>query len=253
MIRTLFLTVSVLALMFSVSPARADMFPTTVKIFKSMSYTQTTPTEVVPESRPYSFLAIGQGVDISSFYVVFPTSGKTDPVRVSEVDYSFLVSYLYLSPLNTAYPSGTYTVRFQNYDEPRVTFNLPLTDRAFPAAPKVKNFAATQTIDASKDFVLKWNKFTEAGSKGKVLVAIRYEGSKSAYAFFERGLGNPLPGTAEGITIPAGTLSSDETYTLTISFALFDFRGTTEGIINGCGTQSTLSLTIKTVEGSPAP
>jgi hypothetical protein len=258
MIRT-FLSCLVLAVVAAGSPVHAEPPLAEVTLFKTAAYRQKSATEVVGlDGRPYSFTADAKILKTqlaSNMIVVMPNGGKISASTLLDFtefqELLFPVQFRSLGVLNTSYPFGTYSIRLEFFTRSSaVTLPFQIKSRAFPAAPKLANYAAAQQIDATQPFALKWNRFTEAGPNDLITLEITETCGCTKpvdRSFFTA----PIPAGATGITIPANRLEPGTAYDVKLAFLQVDQRVVADNAISrGAGTGSTLVAAIRT---APAP
>ncbi|HEY6226827.1 MAG TPA: Ig-like domain-containing protein [Verrucomicrobiae bacterium] len=159
------------------------------------------------------------------------------------------------SALNTAYPEGAYTLRFDQTNETErvITFNLPTAPTVIPM---IENYAEAQVIDASKDFTLRWNAFSPLPAGGIVRVVIVDEFANRIFLGPNQCVPRTLDPSATSVVIPAGYLRAGFNYTGQLIFTENYYSSTTDvPKMNGNGfVQRTTSFTLKAVNGSvPIP
>jgi hypothetical protein len=148
-----------------------------------------------------------------------------------------------------AFPDGTY--QFTIFDN---TISVMLPDgAALPNPPALSNYAADQSIDASKDYSLGWQPFITGGVVDLISVSLISD-TNGATVFKTGDYGCPgaLDGTATSVTIPANTLSSNTTYRAEFEFVkvyTFDTTSVAKSALLA-GTESDMAATISTGSAS---
>ena len=174
-------------------------------------------------SEPYLFVA-GVIEDsttsvFSSGTVYLPVSGTESMIYDSEDDmWLFGDVEDSFSTLTSYYPTGTYTIRLTKSAGQPFSISFNLSSSTLPPAPVVGNYSALQSIDPSQDLVLSWGSWSGGTSSDYIFVEID---NASGNALFVRddSSSSPLRGTATSVTIPAGTLAVNQSYTLSVTFA----------------------------------
>jgi hypothetical protein len=117
---------------------------------------------------------------------------------------------------NSTYPVGAYVFTVQaTTSNQTVTLNLP--SGAQPNAPRVANYGAAQSVDASQPFTLSWDAWSDGTAADFIQVEV---GSQFRTPdVFEAGA---LNGAATSVVIPAATLAAGQSYDASILFV----RGT---------------------------
>lgn len=123
------------------------------------------------------------------------------------------------SSLNATYPAGTYTMTFDTENDGFTSVSLSLPAASFPTAvPQIANFAMAQAIDAEADFVLSWNAFTGATGEDHYELSVNDENGFEVFSSLDVGT---------SVTIPAGTLSAEQSYEASLRFVHELGRNTT--------------------------
>ena len=141
---------------------------------------------------------------------------------VMNLPYSLIPGHLVLSScgitnlaaFDAAYPNGDYLFSVQSpgsNQQITVTFPGSLTQ---PAAPRLTNYLAAQTVNAALPFTLAWDSF----SGGTTADYIYVEVNGGLFATPGMGSAGALNGTATNATIPAGTLQPSHQYSGDITF-----------------------------------
>jgi hypothetical protein len=176
-----------------------------------------------------------------------PVSTVPIPPKPQAGSYNLSLALDNQTALEGTYPNGTYTFQAQSPTFSRsYAVNFPTT-LAMPAAPHVKNYTAAQAINPNQDFVLEWDDFTSHSSAGVIYVEV--------YGYFRTpALGEPtaLTAAAKSVTIPAGTLSANNTYSVGITF--YDYVQTENSThLSLAYRGATTELEIRTSDGSGMP
>lgn len=163
------------------------------------------------------FLDLGDGGSITSATVTTP--GGTNLTMTAEGDssYHFSFSTDNLLELNTQHPSGTYTFNVVTTHNGNLNIPLLLSGDTYPNVPRVSNYSAAQSIDATTGFTLTWDAFTGGTAGDFIQVSISDESDNQVYDSGSPGSG--LDGTATQVAIPAGTLSAGQHYHAEVMFA----------------------------------
>lgn len=123
-----------------------------------------------------------------------------------------------LESLDAAYPNGSYSMAVSLNSGGPKTVNLPLNPSPEPPAPKVANHAALQNFDPAQPLAIQWNAFAGAGEMDSIQLTVTEQGGVTAYVAPNR-CANILLGVADTMhTIPAGTLRTNVTYELELTF-----------------------------------
>lgn len=192
-------------------------------VSKGASYQQTSASDPVPASEmPFFFGAFAQGPDAgpaaTAGSVTLPNATTKNLAPAP------LGGFLYYadepaseSALDTAYPEGSYTLRFlQTGQAERV---VPMSMPAFLVpVPKIANYAEAQAVKPAQDFTLRWNAFTGAGANDTVSLIVADPMGKVVFQAPDQCVPRELPVTATTIVLPANSLQNDKTYQATLAF-----------------------------------
>jgi hypothetical protein len=153
--------------------------------------------------------------------------------------------------LDFIFPSGTYNLTLHTVNDGVQSVDLELTSSAYPNAPVIQNFAATQAWDSTQPLTLQWNPMS-GGTTSDIIVL--YVESENA-CFVETpdiGVTGALDGTATSFTVPANTLPPGRNLELEIAFIKALTNDTTQypGVISASGIASVTAIEIQTL-GEP--
>jgi hypothetical protein len=125
--------------------------------------------------------------------------------------------------LDAAFPAQDYALQARDFTQPdaqqvveQVVFTLPAA--AYPPVPRVTNYDAAQAVNAAADFTLGWEAFTGATTNDALSLLLEDAEGNAVFEAPDACAGRPLPATATAVTIPAGTLASNRTYTASLTF-----------------------------------
>lgn len=201
-------------------------------VLKGESLVQTSTAAPSAEgAAPYFFRGFADGTGDGVF-----TGGRlTLPIGVSIPlsrsdsgdQLEFADGFVSVAALDSAYPSGSYTVRLDTVHDgsPSAVMVLPTT--AMPNDPHVANFTEAQSIDASASFVLRWDAMTGGLATDYIQVQIDDSQGNSVYSSPDPGAVGSLNGLSTSVTIPAGVLTAGKSYSAQIMFARIASMNTT--------------------------
>ena len=227
-------------------------------IYKRQVYVQTNEAAPVLKCCPYVFDAI---VELTSSNSVSSATVGLSNSPARPLENGFEAEFLPLrwvslncavfpdqNALDTTWPDGDYTFSIFGATDGAVTSTLNLSGNDYPAQPPhIQNFAEMQSVDASKDFTLRWDTFVGGTTNDFCFVLLkraRDETPVSNTPFI--GEPNALDGTIGEIVIPAGTLVPSEDYDVYVRFDKVVARNTTSypGVVGhasyACGTHVSL-------------
>lgn len=170
---------------------------------------------------PYNFGAgtiLASNRTANSITVTLPTGSISNlvPNPFRPELYSLFATHTNLTTFNTTFPSGNYVFNVQAAaSNQTVTVNLP-SSLSQPAAPRISNFAAAQSVVATQSFQLMWDAFPGGTAADRIWVDI---GDVFRTPDFDAP--GALIGTATSVTIPANTLQPNSNYVATVSFYRF--------------------------------
>lgn len=162
------------------------------------------------------FLDLNDGGSISSATVT-PPGGGTLTLTTDGDNYNFRYNAESLLDLNTVHPNGTYTFSIVTTHNGTLTVPLTLTGDSYPSVPRVSNFGAAQTINASQNFTLTWDAFSGGTSGDFIQVIIQDEFNNTVLE--SDGPGEGLDGTDTQFTIAANSLEAGKRYHVELMFA----------------------------------
>jgi len=182
-------------------------------------YNQTnTAAPVLDPEFPYNFGAstiLASNRTANTITVTLPTGSISNlvPNPFRPELYSLFATRTNLTTFNATFPSGNYVFNvLATASNQNVTVNLP-TSLAQPAAPRIANFAAAQSVVATQSFQLTWDAFPGGTTADRIWVDV---GGVFRTPDFDAP--GALNGTATSVTIPANTLQPNSNYVTTLSF-----------------------------------
>ncbi len=139
-----------------------------------------------------------------------------DPMhRYRPASYQFKDDLASAESLDTAYPDGTYTMSLGTTSDGLRSISFDLVAPAYPNAPWVSNFDASQQVNAEEDFLLQWGSFIGATTNDAIEVEIW---SDPATRVFRAPDAIPFSSTNTSLVIPRGTLQDGRTYVVFLVF-----------------------------------
>jgi hypothetical protein len=156
--------------------------------------------------------------------------------------------------LDASFPSGNYTLRFGQLNQPERV--VPMTLPPIPSTvPRIANLAAAQSIDSAQNFTLSWNAFNAAGSGNYIVVVLSDSNGETAFMAPNPCIPRPLASTATSVVIPADTLKPGVTYDGLIQFGK-NFYSASNAIPNMFGDGRVMRSTyfkVQTKSGTNVP
>lgn len=188
---------------------------------KLKSFRQDGPTAVDQHAYFAGFFAELSGIGtVTRLDLDIPGRGVETNVGEYYFDFRELeseVSFAEADDLDRIFPPGEYELVFQTAHDGEQTMRLAIGAGNYPNAPTVLDFAATQAIDGSKPFTVRWDPMT--GGTSADFIELFIEGELACY-FETPFAGEPgaLDGTATSVTIPAGYLPPGRTLECELAF-----------------------------------
>jgi len=218
-------------------------------ISKYLSYQQTSATDVIPRaSSPALFsVAISSpnlGPVVTNGSVTLPDNSQ----RVLANQGGFYVFTDFSDSeamLNANYPSGGYTLRFQQTGQPERVVDMAMADPP-TATPMILNYAEAQGIDATKNFTLQWNAFTPQVPGAFLLLVISDAAGHLVFMAPNPCIPRALDPTATSIMIPTNYFSPGATYTGQLVFGVAFYSQTdTNGMLGYGAAQKSTSFSLQ--------
>ena len=225
-------------------------------INKNTSHEQTSAADPGPAAQsPFLFGSIVQspsgGPPVTAGSVTLPDNTGHDLEGLGGT-FFFSTNPPTQAALDSAYPAGSYTLRFTQTGQPErvIAMTIPALG---PPVPKIANFSAAQAVDATQDFTLNWGPFTGAGANDFIDLVVSDDLGGVAFQAPDLCVPRNLLVTATSITIPASTLKTNQTYMATLSFGHV-FYFSTNAVPQMAGSGSILRSTRFTIDtGSGGP
>lgn len=205
---------------FTIAPVFSSS--TLNSVIKEVVYQQTTTSAPTTGADPYTFMAFGTSLGSVTGPAGSSVAGPYTLAAGSYTGYEYFgLYYPSVTSLNAAYNDGSYTLA----DGTAVS----LTGDAFPTAPQVTEVnGATPTWNAQGQLVLNpqiantitWTAYPGSFATGEELFLVN--GNQDSVSIdqvaFGPGSGSLAPSSFTTYTIPAGTLTSGNTYTGSIQY-----------------------------------
>jgi len=191
-------------------------------LLKGQTFIQTSAGAPVA-SGPSNFVmqAEGDGQMMGSLTNMTFTKPNSQVVSLSadgESSYRFDQNFSSMTDLNTAFPSGTYTVTMQTVNDGQRAIQLSLTGDVYPDTPHISNFTAAQAVVPSQDFTLTWDAWGGGTVQDIVQVRIVDSSDNDVFSSPEQGQPGALTGVSTSVLIPARKLRPGQTYGVELLF-----------------------------------
>jgi hypothetical protein len=189
---------------------------------------------------------------VTNGLVTLPNARTVAPELDFGDAFDFAAAYSSQAQMDSFFPNGNHQVRFDTVHDGTRTFNFNLTGNAYPNAPQIVNFAATQSVNPSNSFVLSWGAFTGGTVSDFVMLEIQSDDDSSGGGEFETpNVGEPgaLNGTNTSVTIPAFTFAPGRRYRGELLFVKVGQVDTTTypGVIGASGYFTVTSFELQTL------
>ena|GEM_PF-6146927 len=168
---------------------------------------------------PYLFQAIigpSAPTYVSAATVTTPASVVHTMTLDATMNFEFTNGVASQSALDTAYGTGSYTIKYTGITDGQVSVPVSLGSDNFPPAPSVSNVLSAQSLNATNDFLVTFAP-DSTGTDFAQLTVVDGNGSvvfRTEPIYY--GLG--LSATNTSIDIPADTLSPGTSYTGLLQF-----------------------------------
>ena len=120
--------------------------------------------------------------------------------------------------LDTRYPDGPFRFTINAVQDGQKVIGIPLTDNAYPPAPRIANLSQLQLVNAKGYTVVHWDAF--AGGNAADFIQLRIEETDGDLVFETRDFNEAgaLDGTATHAILEPDTLKPGTTYEATLRF-----------------------------------
>jgi hypothetical protein len=224
-------------------------------ITKILQYKQISATEVVPGSELHGLFSTlvaspSAGPSVTAASVTLPNDTRKDLAGLATF-FNYSEQADTESALESAYPAGTYTIRFNQTGQPErvIPMNMPPTPAAIP---KIANFSDAQSVNAAEPFTLQWNAFAPAGQRAYIMLILSDELGNVVFMAPNPCIPRTLEPSATSIVVPANTFKPGSTYNGILQFGI-TFYSSTNTIPQMAGYGSvwrTTDFTLKTAGGT---
>ncbi|MBN1404695.1 MAG: hypothetical protein JW942_09555 [Opitutales bacterium] len=204
-------------------------------------------TSAIGGEGPYAFGYEVNETSTSLFSAVTATApGKTaQSFSYSDGSWGLMSNFSTLEALNTASPTGTYTIRLTRKTGGTVSETLSMTSAArnFPAVPKLSNFDDVFISNSSQTITFNWNAWASTGIVGTTMLQI-VDGNGNlvhdSSDYYDDGIS---PGTST-YYLSANSLTAGKKYFLKLIFMdvpslveCSNFSGVPKGTFSATGTE----------------
>lgn len=241
---------------FIVQPPTLDVL--SYYLVKERDFFQTDATTLIPNPGygPFTaYLGIVQTTlgSVPTANVTLPTSaGRGLPAGNTAIELQFSEAFADQASMDVTYPTGNYTFNLFTLNNGNKFPVLNLPTSVYPNTPRVSNYPAAQTINASNSFVLQWDAFAGGTTNETIQFLILDGAGNQLFSSPNPGtdFANSLKGTATSFTIPANTIQSGSNYLgvlifmKTLSTNLTDYPGAIGKTIASANTTFAMTTTL---------
>jgi len=177
-----------------------------------------------------------------------PPSGNPQPMEFSEGygGFALYAPFTTAPALENAFRAGNYRVTYGSFISGDTTYDLTVSDTALPAPARIVNFAATQNIDPTKGFTLRWTPPVPALG----YAFLRIFDPQTGQEIHNSGA---IPGEATEVEIPAGTLAGEPFYLARLSLHRLDLSDSSNQTLLSANTAANTQLLLRTGTGVVDP
>lgn len=157
-----------------------------------------------------------------------------------------------IAMMNSIVSNGDQLVTMNTENDGSRSVTLELTGDAYPNTPTFLDFAALEAVDSSTDFTLSWSAFSIGTTSDFILVSVLDSDSNEVFSSPAFGEPGALNGASSSVILPAGTLSPESDYMVTLSFTkVADLDTSTyPGAIGLAGYYKSTQASLETTSGS---
>jgi hypothetical protein len=211
-------------LSITIAPATPDV--SEYYVMKVQCFQQIDAANLVPDTNHGPFIA-KSGIAQSSLGTVpiatlgLPGGGvRAFPPGSSGLELDIVETYASQSALDTVYTNGNYTFSMATLNNGFQSPVLTMPAAAYPAAPRVSNFASAQAINPANSFTLQWTNPPDATTNDAIWVWIVDARNNMVFQtpFPPTNRTTCLRGTATSTVVPPNALIPGNTYTGVIGF-----------------------------------
>jgi hypothetical protein len=200
-------------------------------VSKLFGHRQISATEVVPQiPNPAFFSTVVQappgGPAVTNGSLTLP-GGANQPLTNQAGFFTFSAPSDTEAALDTAYPAGEYTLRFNQTGQPEriIAMAMPTTPATIP---QITNYDEAQAIDPSGEFSLSWNAFNPQGPGAFIRLIITDELGQLTFMAPNPCVPRTLDPTATSVVVPTNYFRPGGIYLGQLVFGLNFYASTTD-------------------------
>jgi PKD repeat protein len=224
---------------------------------KGQNYTQIDTNTVTPQVNGFGLhteVQPAQSNVVSSASLQLPAGAITNLIESSgSGDFSADLAFPDKLSLDSACPTGTYTLTVVTIGEgsPSSALSMPADD--YPNVPQVVNFTAAQAVDTTSGFTLIWTAFAGGATSDYIRVEIDDAATQVVFQTPSIAQAGSLNGTNTSVVVSPGTLLPGTNYTGRVMFFHPTTIDTTSipGATGSIGFYQRTSFSIVTLGGQP--
>ncbi len=192
-------------------------------VFKSQAYQQI--DAAAPALLPSKGFALESSVNaqssnsVVSATLVSPLGASTNLIRQPNGS-NFMVSVPFdtKGTLDASYPNGTFSLNVNAADDGVKNLPLALTSDLYPNPPHLSDWPGAQLVDPKTGFNLAWDPFLGGSTNDFIQLVVSDAGSNVVFQTPGLGAAGALNVFAGSVTIPAGTLGTNQVYGAMLGF-----------------------------------
>jgi hypothetical protein len=258
--KTRLIPVTIISLLFALAlllPAAAQALDVTgYRVLKGKKYSQ---SEATTPGDNFVFYWFTSQVRLTAAGAVSEASAQPpggDALPLFEQEDPKLLQFetiggLTVADMNQNFPNGNYVMAMTTAHDGQRNVTLSLTGDSYPNTPTFLNFAALEAVDPLPAFTLSWSAFTGGTANDFIQVSVVNSDGVEVFSTPAFGAIGALTGTAASAVIPAGTLSPESSFTISLTFLKIVTRNTTSypGATGLAGYYKSTEASLSTTEG----
>jgi hypothetical protein len=184
--------------------------------YKGLNYSQTGPAAVTPRTGD-GFAEFHSFVNMTAPNSVLSASVRSPapvvyPMALDGSQLSYQARFASQAAMDAVFTNGTYQINMTTAHDGTLSFSLALNNNLYPSTPQINDFTAAQTINPANPYTFTWQPFAGGTTNDLILFQIWDSTDTQVFGTPEPGQPGAYNGTSNAVVIPAGTLTSGNTY-----------------------------------------